>query len=211
MLGPNFITILKGNAMKTSKLTIIIICLASLTLFNVLMLFGLDYLETRPRTSYQIELLGATFKAAEDNTIDLIRPPRVSVVPPANVNNTTKYTNTTDIPLYFRASYAINIQDEEKTIDTLNDAIQIQLNDNWELKNGCWYYQEAVLPGQSIYPLIQNITYSEEFTEHLDCKVYIPILIECSEDGKTWTNKDISTLDYQYNQPTTWTTQIKLQ
>ena len=197
--------------MKTNKLKILIICLVGLTLFNVLTLFSLDYLESRPRTSYQIELLGATFKSAEDNTIDLIRPPRVSIVPPANVNNTTKYTNTTDIPLYFRASYLIEVKDSDKTIDMTNDLISIQLNDNWVFNNEYWHYKEAVLPGHSIDPLIQSITYSEEFTTHLDYKVYIPVLIECSEDGQTWTNKNINTIDYQSNQPTTWTTKIKLQ
>ena len=190
-----------------------IVILSALTLFNIIALLILGHIDNLGQNQYSVEVLGAVFHTPEQaNDINLVRPPRVSVIPGTTVQNDTKYTNTSDAPVYFRAKYDIDVYNGEHRTHYLKSSVDVQLDtQNWEYKNDYWYYVKAVEPGESIDSLISAITYSEKFADYIDYGVYVPVLIECSADGKTWPNKNIDAIEYEYYGPVTWTTKVTLQ
>ena len=209
--------------MSNKIIKICLVVLAILTTFNFAALLYLNHLEQQPQTSYTTDVLGAVFKQpAEEGVIDvdLVRPPRVAVNPgeTATIQNST-ITNTGNIPLYFRAAYRVEIRDGEgNKIEDFNDNVFVQFNEGWSEKDGYWYYNGVVEVDAKFAGPIASISYSDAFSEHLDYKVYIPVLIEsvevrdvALEDVNYWPNQDINKVGIENNDATTWTTKITIE
>ena len=195
-------------SMSDKIIKICIIVLAAFTLFNIGSILYLSHLEQQPQTSYTVDVLGAVFKQpAEDSVIDidLVRPPRVAINPGETVKQPSTMTNTGNVPLYFRSTYRIDIKDGEgNLIEGFDDNVVVQLNEGWTEKDGYWYYNNAVKVGEKLSGPIFSISYSDAFSEHLDYKIYIPVLIEsvevrdvAIENIDYWPEEDINKIEVE--------------
>lgn len=213
--------------MSKKKYTILIIVMLSILTFNVVGIFYCDYLLSQPRSQYDIEVLGGVFKTASEPSenivvdIDLIPPPRQVVVPGEKAIQTATITNTSDCALYFRSTYKVDVKDADgKVVESMYSKVKVNINDDWSYRDGYWYYTEVLNPGQQIPGLIESIEYSEDFAEHNDYRIYVPVLFESVEvaenalsDIDYWPNKNINKIDYTdaLNKETKWTVKASIE
>ena len=175
-----------------------------------------------PMSTYSIEVLGATFKEAVKDAsiveINLIRPPREVVEVGTETKPSMTITNTYNNPIYIRATYKVDIENENgKLVKDMNSAVQVTMNSNWTYCNGYWYYKDAVEANEKIECPVSSIYYGEEFAEHIEYKVYIPLLIESVEvngvsalEAIGWDNIDINKIDAHEHLPkdVSWTQKV---
>jgi hypothetical protein len=187
---------------------ILIAILAILTFLNIALYFWLGTKLDGPRTSVTSDVLGAVFYNETDaQVIDvpLARPPRKAVNPGDISEQDMTLTNTVDFPIYFRAQYILRIDDADgNKVENFDANVIVHMSDKWDLRDGYWYYTEAVHPGEAIDGMIASIEYSENFAEHRDYKVYLPFVVESVEvcgndihDIDYWPNTDINSVDYK--------------
>lgn len=205
---------------KFLKRTIFV--MAAMVLFNVVMLVRLNAIINAPQTTVKTEVLGAVFRdTSSPNIIDvpLVRPPRQAVIPGDKCEQGLTLTNTTDSPIYFRCTYMIRIEDgDDLQIAEYDSNVNVGVNENWEYRDGYWYYKELVQPGEQIPGPIDYIEYSDNFDDHLDYQVYVPLVIEGVEargyeieDVYYWPETDVREIDhYRRGEGGTWTTAIKI-
>lgn len=211
--------------MSNKTLKRIILVLAILTLINIVAIIGVTTTLNAPRTSVQTEILGAAFKSEEGpNTIEigLIRPPRKMVEPGETSTQKSTITNTADFQTYLRASYIVVVEDVKgKRVEEFESQVNVNINNGWKFKDGYWYYEKIIEPGEQIASPIDSITYSEKFAEHRDYKVYVPLIVESVEAKENdideidyWPNEDVNKVDYKrLNESAEWTASatIKIQ
>ena len=210
--------------MQNKILTIIIIVLAALTLFNIGALCYIEVAEARPHSAYTVEVLGAVFKEeSEPNAIDihLVRPPRVAVMPGEESVTGSAITNTAPFETFIRATYRVDIKDKAgNLVKDFNSKVVVNINEGWFYHDGYWYYDSAIKPEEKIPGPIKSIVYSEDFSEHMDYKVYIPVLVESVEtadntifDINYWPDKNIQKInieDYMSGE-ISWTTKVVIE
>ena len=135
--------------MSNKKLITIIIILAVIVVANIFGIFFLDNLLSKPIASYSVEVFGATFaeSVSESNVVEinLIRPPRQVVNPGTTNLVNSKITNTHDEAIYVRATYKVDIENEDgiQTIG-LHDDVSINTAEGWFYVDGYWYYEKPV-------------------------------------------------------------------
>ena len=202
--------------MSNKTLKRIILVFVILTLINTIAIIGVTEALNTPRTSVQIEVLGAAFNQETDKNsleIGLIRPPR-KMVNPGNISEQhSTITNTSDSKTYLRASYVVIVEDADgKRVEEFESEVSVKINEGWKLKDGYWYYEKGIAPNERIAGPINTISYSEKFTEHLDYKVYVPLVVEGVEAKENeineidyWPNEDINKVDYKrLNESAKW-------
>ena len=210
--------------MQNKILTIIIIVLAALTLFNIGALCYIEVAEARPHSAYTVEVLGAVFKEeSEPNAIDihLVRPPRVAVIPGEESTTGSTITNTATFPTYLRATYRVDIKDKPgNMVADFVSKVDVKISDGWYYRDGFWYYSSAIQPGEKVPGPIESITYSADFADHMDYKVYVPVLVESVEaaentifDINYWPNKNIQKINIEnyMKDEVTWTTKVVIE
>lgn len=208
---------------NNKKLKVVLIVLAILTFVNIVGIVLVEHALSLPRTSVNTEVLGAVFNAeSEPNIIDiaLVRPPRKAVNPGDVTDESSTITNTSNVPLYFRGTYKIVVEDGEgNVVDGFKSNVKVNVDENWKLRDGYWYYDDIVAADDKIPGMIASIEYSDEFSEHFDYKVYVPIVIESVEAGNSeiedancWPDEDIDAVDYKrLNESASWTTNTTIE
>lgn len=208
--------------MSNKTLKIIIIILAICTVFNICAIAHVDALLAAPQTNVQTAVLGAVFKDrayAKTIDVDLVRPPRKAVNPGDEDVQTQTLTNTAEFPIYFRSAYLIRIDDERgNAIENFESNVIVTLNGNWEYRDGYLYYKEMVMPGETISGPIDSIKYSENFDNHRNYRVYVPMVIEsveardCEiEDVDYWPDEDVYAVDYKrMNEAAEWSVKAEI-
>ena len=212
----------KNNKLSINPLWIIILALTVLTILNIMAIRQIDTLLNQPESYHQTTVLGAVFKEdAESNVInvDLVRPPRFSVWPGEEKEQDMTLTNTADFNIYMRAAYRIEVRDADgNNLDDAAKWVTVNTNKNWCYEEGYWYYDGEIEAGEAIEGFVDSITYSKEFDDHRDYKVYIPVLIESVEVNETsiddidyWPDKKIEKVSIENDDPTTWTQKVVIE
>ena len=205
--------------MNSSTLIKAITVLGTLTIANICGILGIGYYNAQPYSDYSIDTLGAVFhQPTEDNVVEvsLVRPPRQTVHPGETARYEGFITNPNNNPIHCRSTYQVIIKDGQgKVVEGMNTEVSIVTNEDWYFQDGYWHYKEGILENQEAPALIDTISYSDAFSEHLDYKVYVYQLTEIAEekDGKIakWPNKDINDLHKEANSKSaTWTNTVKI-
>ena len=204
--------------MSQKTMKILVLVLAIFTIMNIFAICFVDQIIAASMSDFKTVVLGTAFghESADDNTIDinLIRPPMTVTNPGTTVaqNFEIKDFKTNS---YVRAIFKIIIEDGNKQIvSDFQEAVEIEMNDGWIFRDGYWYYSDVIPSDSSIQSPIKSIYYSDSFADHMDYKVYIPMIIECVESNDLqigqidcWPNNDIDNVDYKrFNETDSWVT-----
>lgn len=200
----------------------LVIVFAMLVFINIVTIVALGKAFDKPTTSVSTEVLGAVFApVAEPNVVNvnLVRPPRKVVNPGDAVEENMTITNTAEFSIYFRTKCIVRVDDADgNEIKSFKPMVKVNMSEDWECKDGYWYYMKAVEPGETIVGPVDSIVYSDAFADHRDYKIYVPMIVESVEamgigieEVNCWPNKNINEVDYKrLNEPAEWTTSTKI-
>ena len=78
----------------------------------------------------------------------------IEIMPGDKVSKIVTVENTSNHPIYFRVKLVKAVSDDQLSADILSVDIN---NDDWTLKDGYYYYNIAIQPGQKTTPLFTEV------------------------------------------------------
>lgn len=191
--------------MENKRIGATIVALSFLALLSILGASFIGNMFAKSSASYSVEVFDASFQNPVEGSIvesgrkntDFIVTPGETVFPNSKITNTYHY------PVHFRANYRIDITDEYGNVVTgLNDFVHVNMSEGWRYHDEHWYYDGEIEPKMKLCCPIASITYSDKFVNHVNCNVYVSMVVESvvankkvATKSKGWSDIDISTIN----------------
>ena len=120
----------------------------------------------------------------------------VPVMPGQSITKIVTVRNT-DADAYVRAQFHITVKDADgdeinpEDLPNLEKAIVIECSEDWELKDGWYYYSQPLEVDQVTPPLFSEVVFDgpKMTNEYQNCTVTVDVIaqaVQAANNGKTW-------------------------
>ncbi len=129
-----------------------------------------------------IGVIGGTLAYLVTSTGDVknvFTPPSVGVDITENfdgeVKENVKFTNTSDFPVYMRATYVANwVNDKDNSVYPGEPKLNVTFGNGWEQNGSYWYYNQKVASGEDSGIFIEKLEAAETMEGyHLEVEIIV--------------------------------------